>query len=388
MSGFPTVNGIEVLLQAPDGYVVDLANPQRNGEHGAYWAYGIGTFLAVLFLAQRLFVRVVVGSGLQIDDVFVILSMICSQATQIILIYEFAAAIEGVHGWELSITKYKRFLLLSWIGPWVYVLCGSFAKLSLLVVYLRLSPGGWFKTWSWVAVGMVVLHTIVLVFLMVFSCTPVSKSWDITIPATEGSCINVVALYFATAIANIITDVMVMVLPIPLIMCLHMPKWQKIGVIALFGFASATVVTSIVRCAALPALLNNNDQTWAISQASLWAIIEANLVIICASMTTLKKFFNCVAPGLLLGSSGAKSSQGPTHNPPTISKLTSRRTDRYAKFGDDTELYPIGNQTEVNAGQSDRSETGSWDMNGRMEDGSSEKGIVQKTVVRVSYGKT
>ncbi|KAH8200524.1 hypothetical protein TruAng_005301 [Truncatella angustata] len=361
MSGFPTVNGIEVLLQAPDGYVVDLANPQRNGEHGAYWAYGIGTFLAVLFLAQRLFVRVVVGSGLQIDD-----DLLTSHTNHLDI------RIRGSH---------RR-------STWMGVKHNEVQKIS--TVYLRLSPGGWFKTWSWVAVGMVVLHTIVLVFLMVFSCTPVSKSWDITIPATEGSCINVVALYFATAIANIITDVMVMVLPIPLIMCLHMPKWQKIGVIALFGFASAygDLFELRLRCAALPALLNNNDQTWAISQASLWAIIEANLVIICASMTTLKKFFNCVAPGLLLGSSGAKSSQGPTHNPPTISKLTSRRTDRYAKFGDDTELYPIGNQTEVNAGQSDRSETGSWDMNGRMEDGSSEKGIVQKTVVRVSYGKT
>lgn len=68
MSGFPTINGVEVLLAVPNGYVVDFTNPQRNGDHGAYWAYGIGTLLAVLFLGQRLFTRVFVGTGLQVDD--------------------------------------------------------------------------------------------------------------------------------------------------------------------------------------------------------------------------------------------------------------------------------------------------------------------------------
>lgn len=139
---------------------------------------------------------------------------------------------------QTSNTKMSQ---LSWVGPWIYVLCGSFAKLSLLVVYLRVAPGGWFKTWSWIIVGIVLCHTIVLVFLMVFSCTPVPKRWDITIPATQGSCINVVALYFATAIANIVTDVMVMVLPIPLVLRLHMPKWQKHGVLLVFTFASLYV---------------------------------------------------------------------------------------------------------------------------------------------------
>ncbi|KAK9774331.1 putative Integral membrane protein [Seiridium cardinale] len=384
MSGFPGVNGVEVLLAPPEGYMVDLAHPQRNGEHGAYWAYGIGTFLAVLFVGQRVFTRVFIGNGLQIDDGFVVLSMICSQVTQIILILQDLPTCEFSTIIFAHIATSTNMDKLSWIGPWIYVLCGSFAKLSLLVVYLRLSPGGWFLEWSWVAVGGVVVHTIVLVFLMIFICNPVSKSWNITIPVTEGSCINAVALYFATAIANIITDVMVMVLPIPLILKLQMPKWQKIGVMAVFPFASVTVVTSIIRCAALPALLGNDDQTWAISQASLWAIIEANLVIICASVTTLKKFLSYIAPGMMLGSSGVKSSQNPTCNPPTISKLTSRRPDRYADFGDDTELYPIGNQTEVVAGGNDRSETGSWDTNSRLEDNTSGKGIIRTTAVKVS----
>lgn len=67
------------------------------------------------------------------------------------------------------------------------------------------------------------------------------KSWDVSIPLTEGTCIDVVKLYFATAIANIITDLILFVLPIRLIWQLRMPKVQKIGVAIIFTFASAYV---------------------------------------------------------------------------------------------------------------------------------------------------
>lgn len=68
MSGFPTVDGIRVLLPPPPEYIVDLANPQRNGDVGIYWCYAIGSALALLFLAQRLYTRVVFDGGLQLDD--------------------------------------------------------------------------------------------------------------------------------------------------------------------------------------------------------------------------------------------------------------------------------------------------------------------------------
>lgn len=109
----------------------------------------------------------------------------------------------------------------------------------MLTVCFRLSPFGWFRTWTMIALGIVISHTLILVFCMIFSCIPVQKSWDLSFPQSEGSCINVVALYFATAIANIFTDVILLVIPIPLIMGLNMPKIQKIGVLIIFIFASA-----------------------------------------------------------------------------------------------------------------------------------------------------
>lgn len=89
---------------------------------------------------------------------------------------------------------------------------------------------------------------------MTVSCWPVQKSWDLTILATEGHCIDVVALYFATAVANILTDAILMIMPIPLMMGLNMPKVQKVGCLIVLIFASGYVVPSQVPSRVIQAL--------------------------------------------------------------------------------------------------------------------------------------
>lgn len=72
---------------------------------------------------------------------------------------------------------------------------------------------------------------------MVFHCDPVRKAFDFKIQ--HGSCLDAGILYMATAVSNIITDVMLFLLPTPMVMRLEMDRAQKIGAIAIFGIASA-----------------------------------------------------------------------------------------------------------------------------------------------------
>lgn len=75
-----------------------------------------------------------------------------------------------------------------------------------------------------------------IMFALIFACKPIAKGWDVSI--TEGSCINRAGLYLATAIVNIITDIMCLVLPIPIVLKLQMPRIQKLGVLCMFGVGS------------------------------------------------------------------------------------------------------------------------------------------------------
>ncbi|KAJ4361013.1 uncharacterized protein N0V89_001582 [Didymosphaeria variabile] len=60
--------GVLTIIPAPEGYDVDFDNPKRNGNVTCYCLTGVGGFLALLFLGQRLYVKAVLRKRLTIDD--------------------------------------------------------------------------------------------------------------------------------------------------------------------------------------------------------------------------------------------------------------------------------------------------------------------------------
>lgn len=64
----PIINGVLTALPAPEGYVVDFANPQREAVPDAFWVAGFGLFFSVLLMVQRLYTKIFLSGGLQTDD--------------------------------------------------------------------------------------------------------------------------------------------------------------------------------------------------------------------------------------------------------------------------------------------------------------------------------
>lgn len=56
------------LFPAPDGYVVDLANPQRMGQATNFYVALIGMILAALFLGIRIYTKAVLARSFSADD--------------------------------------------------------------------------------------------------------------------------------------------------------------------------------------------------------------------------------------------------------------------------------------------------------------------------------
>ncbi|KAK1689650.1 integral membrane protein [Colletotrichum godetiae] len=293
----PVVNGVITALPPPEGYVVNFDGPHRQAVPEAYYVAGFGTLLSILLMAQRLYTKAFLIGRLQWDDVFLLLAWFTSIATIGLCVHMFAYGSGGVHGWEISIEKYKIYMMDVFLAAAIYTLCGSFAKVSLLIFYFRLSPQRWFKRAVWISLAIIAGYSSGIFFALVFACDPIAMSWDVTI--TEGTCINRPSLYIATAVANIISDLILFALPLPIVVKLQIPRRQKIGLFFIFAVGSLTVVTSIVRVSLLPAMLTSMDQSWVIAWASLWIIVEANLVVICASLPTLRKFFRHVAPKII-----------------------------------------------------------------------------------------
>lgn len=74
--------------------------------------------------------------------------------------------------------------------------------------------------------------SIALVFTSIFGCIPVEAFWK---PNIQAKCIPNLPLWYINAGGNIITDIIIFALPLPIVWKLKMPNAQRISLIAVFG---------------------------------------------------------------------------------------------------------------------------------------------------------
>lgn len=117
-------------------------------------------------------------------------------------------------------------------------------------------------------------YTFIIASLLLFACKPIRAAWD-PYEMAEGDCIDTAALYIAIAIANIVSDVILFAIPIPMIVGLKMPLAQKVGAAAIFGVGGMTVATSVVRMIYLPSLLKATDIPWVAAPANVWSYVKS-----------------------------------------------------------------------------------------------------------------
>lgn len=109
-------------------------------------------------------------------------------------------------------------------------------KLSIMLTKYISTELKWLKMLSIAVMVIVMGYSISTILTLIFPCSPIKKAWDVTI--VEGHCINRGAVYLVQAITNIVTDVILLLLPIPMVWKLQMPVPQKIGLVILFIIGS------------------------------------------------------------------------------------------------------------------------------------------------------
>lgn len=185
-------------------------------------------------------------------------------------------------------------------------------KSSIIIFYLRLSRNTheWLRAASWVTLGVVNVAGIFLTFFNVFQCIPVSRVF-----APVGKCIPLIELYLASAPVNILTDIAVLVLPIPVLTGIQLPRKQKTILVATFGLGLYVIATDIIRIFYLqesssgywdvednstsPLLGNEVNFAWYASLSFLWSAVEVNVGMVCACVPTLKPLIGKIWPTLI-----------------------------------------------------------------------------------------
>ncbi|KAJ4392942.1 hypothetical protein N0V93_002146 [Gnomoniopsis smithogilvyi] len=242
-------------------------------------------------------------------------------------------------------------------------------KCSVLHFLLRLG-GGLDKKTRWViyGVGTITILQMCIIFVVLgVQCNPIEYYWtQYSLDPVRGTCIDLPAFYISTASITVVTDLLVLALPIWMFLGLNMRMKLKAMVMSLFLLGGGATVASILRLVWLvqlyyyPVVDSTHDIRF------VYVEIETCLAIIAASGPALKPLAMKWFPRLfsISGHSSNKMSKcngndnkASTNVRTTVSILTHSGTPgtqsfalRDLRHGQDRELRdksPTGSEEEI-----------------------------------------
>ncbi|KAE8376097.1 hypothetical protein BDV26DRAFT_266391 [Aspergillus bertholletiae] len=247
----------------------------------------IFSILTPIVVASRLLGRHVLSGRIGADDWTILVSCVFAEIVSIQMIVVCTWAF-GKHQDDVPKELVLRTLKLYFVAQILYKINLGLTKISILLLYMRLFIQRWFRITCCTWIAIILAFTLGTVFSSIFQCSPVQYAFNKTIPG-GGTCINMTAFWYANAAFNILTDLVIVGLPIPIVTKLHLPTKSKIALCGMFAMGIFVCITSILRITTLDIATSYLDITWNSIGSSMWTVIESNLGIICACLPALHR---------------------------------------------------------------------------------------------------
>ncbi|KAB8205483.1 hypothetical protein BDV34DRAFT_195571 [Aspergillus parasiticus] len=339
---------------------------QQDLQIGSYVTFGV----AMIMIGMRLYARQFLLGKLGPDDILIILASLVSigELATVPKMYECGI---GRHIMELTPQQHECTRKWAWISQVLYFLSLSLAKGSMVALYLRLASNKTHIRFLY-GVGAVILsHGIAATLVACFICEPISVIWKPEFP--EG-CLDMMSFNYFNGAFHVTTDILLALLPIPIVKKLQTNNRRKIGLIIAFGIGILTICASIARQVTTVIALRSRDFQWNWSAAELTTCLEINMSLICASIPSMRSLFK-----VYFGSSGLTNRRAYEHE----------LDDRYTQGSGARKVLNDFSNME---GTQRQPRTNTVTSRPRTMDSFSEvmygakDGVIQTTEFRVSYG--
>lgn len=214
-------------------------------------------------------------------------------------------------GRQLNFSELPGFLQALWATIPVYNLALIFCKLSITLQCYRVLRTPKMQRFFRIYFGILVLYGLWTFFSSIFTCYPVEAYW-LSLFGVQGKCMDKTALTFSNAAVNIATDLVLIVVPAPLLWRLQIPRKQRVILMGLFGVGTFATATSIIRLHSLYTIAMAPEREQSVKGVSIaiWSCIEINTGIVCASIPAIKPLVVKIFPKLLLSELYARSRGG------------------------------------------------------------------------------
>lgn len=263
--------------------------------------------LATVFVALRVISKLWVVKRFTSDDILAVVAWVFATGVSAVIC---AGAREGLGRTDEGISADDRASIKRGIYAFTVLYNPALmaTKTSILILYIRMAAAHPFLRYASIATAVIVnIAGIVLTFIGIFQCSPVSAGF---LPSVNGTCVDVVAMYLASAPINILTDLAILCLPLPILTKLRMPFKQKVALVCTFIVGGFVAIVDVVRILYLQnALKATRDAAevggravnfyYHASFSLMWSAVEVSVGLMCCCVLVLKPLAMRVIPGLL-----------------------------------------------------------------------------------------
>ncbi|KAF6225282.1 hypothetical protein HO133_010480 [Letharia lupina] len=160
---------------------------------------------------------------------------------------------------------------------------------------VRIFKGTFVKPSVWTMIGVVVVWTLGFFFANLFQCWPLWIDWT-DFGFTPQNCINTNAMYLAQAWSDVLTDLIILTLPLPCIWVMQLPARHKAAVSGMFLLGGLTVGAGIAKLVVFNKVVQELDLgfldiSYMNTPLVYWPMVESCMGVVGACLPLLRPLF-------------------------------------------------------------------------------------------------
>jgi len=279
------------LSQADIDYQQAHINDDKQPD--LYIAGIICLIAAYIFVGLRFLSRKLGGIKLELDDWCIVLALFFSSTF-------FASTFIYVHygggKHAILITKPVPFAKTLLAAEILYNPGIAFTKFSIILLYARIFPkhtNPRFRIVLWSVAGFVLAYTITSMMVNLFQCVPIRANWT---PGVKSKCVSFGAELITMAVLNVMTDVVLLCLTMPILWNLRTNRVRKFQLAGMFLLGGFVCVVSIIRSTKV-SMISFTDGSWVTADGAMWSLVEHGIAIVSACLPCLRPLIHFIIRG-------------------------------------------------------------------------------------------
>lgn len=211
-------------------------------------------------------------------------------------------------------------LKLFYVGESFYITILALTKISILFFYVRIFPQRSFRYACYGIMAWVGMSGLIFLLLQLFQCRPVEYAWE----GWKGnfgahSCLEINALAYTAAAFSIAQDLVILLLPLPLLWKLNLAWKYKAEIVIIMSLGIFILITSITRLAFIVKFTTTTNPTWDYTNSSIWSGLEVGVSMIVTSLPAIRCLLADLVPSAFASrASRYKSGSGGARGTATI----------------------------------------------------------------------